>query len=480
MASEASQSLQMVSLQVQVVVEKKPTVGLPKPLLETVTLQALRPFPWLQAECSAPCLLPLDVADDNSVKAEAGQVLGFLVGPQGEYVQVEVANGSAKGDNDQPVGLDLAFKGLDGAGAYTGKLDLTKAADKSGVVTVTVKVKDAAGFPLFVLMMGIMVAWWAQRYIAVGRKVEDLRKRKADLEKGKLRNGITIDLVKLKGDIFPYEIDGAQMATRFKKLEEQFRALKKIPASSLEDSNNDYKAAIAELDAIESQIELWQSFGGKYGKLKKAFNEFTKENLTSKPNWPVLQQPAFYADAVILVEGFPSKLADVVTVAARVDKAAELLNNWDEMSKAIADYRTRVQELLAFSNTWQEAYRLDLYSADRILCQAWGDLWLAKDADDLVARSASADIQHAEALLLGLHDAHLVPTSSGVKAAAEEGSDDGGAPESAVEAKDDSGNDGRSDENNGKIEGDKRIFRPMPSLADLFSIFGSRAEPPAD
>ncbi|MBI5294314.1 MAG: hypothetical protein HY869_02480 [Chloroflexi bacterium] len=467
MAGESGQSSQVAHLEVQVVVEKKPAAGLPKPLLEAVTLQALRPLPWHPAVCPAPCLLPLDAADADSAQAAVGQALGFLVGPNGEYVQVKAAQVSV--DTHQPIGLSLDFQNLGGAGAYTGKLDLTKAADKSGVVAVTVNVKDAIWAPLLVLVIGIVVAWWAQRYITVGRKVADLRKRKTDLEKGKLRNEITIDLKKLKADIEPYKIDDAQMTARFQKLEEQFRALEKIAAPRLEDSNEDYKAAIAELDVIESQIKLWQSFSGKYEKLKTAFDTFPKENPGPKPGWPAFQQPAFYADAEDLIKGRQVELAEAATVGDRLDKAALLLASWQKMSGTISAYRMRVQDLLAVSSAWQEAYRLDLYNADRILCQAWGDLWLAKDADDLITRSASADIQHAEALLLGLHDVHQASVSSGVK-----------GWEEVVPYGISRDTDTKEWDSTKEEKRETEPAAPIPLLAGLFSIFGPRVERPAD
>lgn len=256
MAGESGQSSQVVHLEIQVVVVEKPAPGLPKPLLEAVTLQALRPLPWHPAVCPAPCLLPLDGADTDSAEAAVGQTLGFLVGPNGEYVQVKAAQVSA---DHQPIGLRLDLQGLDGAGAYTGKLDLTKAADKSGVVTVTVKVKDAIWFPLIVLLAGLVAAALAQRYIGVGRKVDELWTRA-----GKL-------LAEAKSlCINPYKIDEKQLEERSTALAQQLSELRKISASSLADSNEDYKAAIAELDAIESQIKLWQSFSGKCTNLKAA------------------------------------------------------------------------------------------------------------------------------------------------------------------------------------------------------------------
>lgn len=453
MAGEAGQSSQVAHLEIRVAVEKKPAAGLPKPLSEAVTLQALRPFPFFPAKCAAPCLLPLDVADAKSVEVKAGQSLGFLVGPHGEYVQVR-ANQVLAGDN-QPVGLGLDLQGLGGAGAYTAKLDLTKAEDKSGVVTVTVNVKDAVWFPLIVLLAGLGAAFLAQRYIAVGRKVKELSTRAGALfEKAE------------KLCIQPFKIDEKQWEGRRTALVLQLKELQKIAAPSLEDSNADYKAAIAELDAIESQIELWQSFGEKYKELKDAFGNFKETDPGDKPDWPILKDeteaaqpgvvkvykfPLFRLDAESLVAGRTVQLAEAATVTDKVEKATLLLQNWKTMNDTVRDYRARIQALMDISQRWPEPYRLDLYSADRTLCQAWGDLWLAKDADDLTARSASADIQHAEALLLGLHDAHLVPTSSGVK--------DGG------------------------YSNPTPLISPavsVLSLASFFSIFGLRVVRPAD
>jgi len=70
--------------------------------------------------------------------------------------------------------------GIDGPGEYTGTVDLLPAAD-GGDVEVTATVRDAAGWPLVVLVLGLVAVQGLERYQKRSRPRRDLARRLAHL-----------------------------------------------------------------------------------------------------------------------------------------------------------------------------------------------------------------------------------------------------------------------------------------------------------
>ncbi|PWB73185.1 MAG: hypothetical protein C3F07_10040 [Anaerolineales bacterium] len=397
--SEPLQSQTAIQRAVQLVVkDETPVTGLSfEPLYETWTLKAVRNELGEAPLCQPPCYLPLkvDAVEDIKIDAEeeTPKPLGYLVGPDGRLVEVLPVT-SLKPENSSP-GVELQFNGLSDPGVYTAKLDLLPNDKDRGAVTLTVNVTDHWILPVFVLIVGILIAMGIQRYVGVGKKIEALLERKRNLE----------NHPKKSVNFMGYSLNLEDFGKRISKLNEQLEQLDNISAPVIEDSNKDYQAAQAELDALEKQIQVWEGFEGKLLELEKAIAKFGSTPTANKPAWPrnIGEWPASYLDAKKKMAGEPIELEKIVVLDDKVQKATKLLGGWGDLNAEIQLYRARIVALEGIAGSWPEKYKEDLYAADRLINQAWGELWLAADADDLKIRCTAEDIDQVEALLLGLN-----------------------------------------------------------------------------
>ncbi len=390
----------------------------PAPLVEKWTLRAVRNNLFSDAlVCSPACYLPLAVPESGIV-ATAGldTQLGVLVA-EGEE-PVIVRGSTLTEEKDGITRLPLVLKNLKKPGAYSGTLDLLPNDEKAGTIEVTLNATDAWWWPLLALLVGVLLAFLAQLFEAIGRKIWILKYRRENISPGKT-DGKKYDEAK---KVFCANIDQmntvpetkdkfkgysdclrADLDLRAKKLVKPINALWFTPTPTLDEQNKEYKAVLDELDFIESQLEVWQEFGVRWVQAYDTIAIFKDEFKADKPQWPWIEGkfPNFTKTAESYWNGNQIQLGRLAILDDQVQKVKILAEEWPKLHKEVDTYRKYIQ--LLYSVEMPKEYQEDLYTADRLISQAWAELWLARDADDLKEKTTRADIDRAEALILGLY-----------------------------------------------------------------------------
>jgi len=195
---------------------------------------------------------------------------------------------------------------------------------------------------------------------------------------------------------------------RSQNLIEPIKALRYTATPELDEQNKDYKAVLDELDFLESQLEFWKEFGARWAETYDVICGLQPKK-EDKPLWPSILDdvPNFITTAKEYWNEKQIKLNYLAALDDQVKKAGLLAQEWPALLDRVKEDQKYIQYF--FTKEIPQEYKEEIYAADRLLNQAWAELWLAKDADDLKERTTKADLDRVEALILGLYRYYITP-----------------------------------------------------------------------
>lgn len=130
-------------------------------LLEMITLVGVNWFPSPLAHFDISSVTPMTVPL-NTAPSKA-KVVGYVSGDNGIWGTV-IQDGEI-----------LHIEGIDRAGEYAGKVDLRAYDDQDAEIALQVQIRDAILWPLLVLVIGLLISTFLDRYTKVGRPGKQLQ-----------------------------------------------------------------------------------------------------------------------------------------------------------------------------------------------------------------------------------------------------------------------------------------------------------------
>lgn len=338
-----------------------------------------RPWPWGDYTTVGE-----DVPLEGKAEAATDVIEMYLTGPGPSTL---FATGDIVVKNDVQV-LSLSFdEGSDGSptGDYEGTFDLQPEVEDEGDVEVTLKRRDRVLAPTLLLVLGLFIAWWGQRWLSPsGRTLSHLHTKSREAA-DKLRQNSKIRELRLEGlDAFLDKIGSAR------------KRLWRRPAPVAAD-NAEIRTEISNVDLLTQASEVWSDsqIGASIDSLKSSLDGLQVP--TTLPG-ALVDAPAFIAEARDLLSG-EVPVEEVVERKAKMDAAAEAATVWPELFDLIGRYSERLAELDLQRERMPTADKRLLERGHRLASGIRWDLWHAKDGTDLKARTASEELLEAEEIV---------------------------------------------------------------------------------
>ncbi|HEV2813017.1 MAG TPA: hypothetical protein VGW10_07190, partial [Solirubrobacteraceae bacterium] len=236
------------------------------------------------------------------------------------------------------VGIGLKLSGLDAIGAYTGTVNLPPSAAGTPVA-LKVRRTDGVVLPAVALIIGILLALWAQRFLGLRRTVYLLQEAEAQLAQEFAETGAPY-----RGYDIREDVEARLAATR--------ATIDRLGGSGFATASAEVrKAAGDELTSLRTALVAWNSLPQLLAALDGALE--TLDALAAKPPAPLpptpagALPPAFAAGARELREGGPLTLAALVAVVAELRAtvaAAAAFPAFAERTSAIWSLADRLTE----------------------------------------------------------------------------------------------------------------------------------------
>lgn len=325
-----------------------------------------------------------DVPLEGETEAATDVVEMYLSGPGPSTLH---ATGDVVVKNDVPV-LSLSFEeGLEGSptGDYEGTFDLQPDVEDAGDVKVTLERRDQVLVPTLVLVLGLLIAWWGQRWISPsGRTLSHLHTKSREAA-DKLRQNAEIRELHLSGlDAFLDKIGGAR------------KRLWRRPAPVGAD-NVELQAEISNVDLLTDAAEVWSDsrIGASINSLEASLEGV---EVPPTPTGALVEEPAFMAEARDLLSG-AVPVEEIMERKTKIDAAAEAATVWPELFNLVGRYSDRLAELDLQRERMPSADMRLLERGHRLVSGIRWDLWHAKDGTDLKARTASEELVETEEIV---------------------------------------------------------------------------------
>ncbi|BCB90364.1 hypothetical protein Psuf_076770 [Phytohabitans suffuscus] len=224
--------------------------------------------------------------------------------------------------------VELSFAGLDGAGDYTGTVDLSPSAGGGGEVALTVRRTDDVLFPALLLLAGIalavLAAWQSGRLSALSQAEEEawLLQAEAAAAHQRFRAGA-------EGTPWQAYSFLAALTTRLDTVRSRLRALR-WRLSEVDADKGPYKEHLDALTGLRALVEAWEPFGVRLAALAAARATAAAE--------PAAAPPAIAAHADQLLRGRDiGDTGEVPPLLADVDATASALRAWPDDERAARD-----------------------------------------------------------------------------------------------------------------------------------------------
>jgi len=307
------------------------------------------------------------------------EVIGYLQGSLGNVAEVR-STGKRSSLTDKADELELSFKGVDGPGIFTGKVDpLGTGSDDKDDVEMTVTVAHYFIFPVLFLVAGLFISlWFQQRYIGVLRPVWELGQKEAHL--GTLFDNAQAKFSRESKDesYHDYTIEDDVRRKR-EELRGQLDALSQTTSGRLDESNPAYKKIADELNRLAAVFVEWGSFAAKLLALKGAESGARAALVTaSQPGFlPSRISPRILTHAHSLLQGVPLTISGFETRVAAVVAARSAAEAWQTLNDGVIVLR----DMLGTINfaTLDEATKDEFPLVKKEVDSVWYDLWQVED-----------------------------------------------------------------------------------------------------
>ena len=259
--------------------------------------------------------------------------------------------GSISGDNGvlgrvMRDGTTLRVEDVDRAGEYTGKIDLRPDDKEGGKVTLKVQIRDAVGWPLLVLVAGLLISTGLDRYVNVGRLHKRLQvglaklKERADYLQEEAKKALPDDWP-FEGDVYRIYNADAQKGLLAQVAEEMLQTFRSLHSDEERKKwgpdGQEFKRLQGYVDALPGLYSLSRAVAAHYVTLKR-------QVLHSYPNIDPQKVP-------ILEQVEAALRPRLITEASKLESAQEKLK---AVSTFVADFLNLYQRITSLSQLAKE------------------------------------------------------------------------------------------------------------------------------
>lgn len=326
----------VIRLRVNVVVlpERSRIAATPEVRRMTITVQRVLPLiNWFKGARPALALDQkiLPHTDWRRLAIAPDAFLGTLSDDSGRTVSVRFDNGIRKLDNGL-AGLVVRLDGLREPGIYEGSVNLLGPGAEAGVVHVRLRQTDYFLGPTFALILGIIAALWATRFIGLLRGTYALREKEA-------QTANQFDAVKR---VHGTSVGGWSITDGFEALGADVRGLIDSLETARFASVDDQKHQEIEekLRRLRDAVEAWRNLPAELAALRAHLEKIETAKLpTTLPPLPsnVSPTPAFLSDAVRLLQGRETSVEEFLTTEASIRTAIRVAESWSARVERISE-----------------------------------------------------------------------------------------------------------------------------------------------
>jgi hypothetical protein len=359
------------------------TVPGPEPLLNKHTVTVWRMFPWPDSPVwRSDFDLPL--RDNEALRGLGGREVGAVRRDAGGWTRVKW---KPKDEKAEKLESRLLLDTPPFAGTYANDLNLTGDDPSKTQLNLTVIVKDFVLWPILLIVVATLLAYWVKRYVGVIRVTLPLRIREANLGKA-FEIAQHKFLASTKGTpSADYSITG-EFSTLRTQIRNSLSVAEKTFSSTLDQKDTNFQQALTTLQQLEDVIRQWPTFGDSLAQLRQAVAE-VRQSLNGQdiePPAPKPADPAFVASAGELLHGAAIPIPQVGTTNDTAVKSRTLSLQWMKARQATAELTAGFRDLPEDVRTGDQGTALR-----HQLVTLWGQLGDVNDATGLTAVVAQID-----------------------------------------------------------------------------------------
>lgn len=355
-----------------------PTDAALKPLVDNLTMTVHR-WPFTTSDRCSDCRLPVAAG----ASGDAGKDKPFVAGlsdDKGGTVRVHASGVTS----DPAPSLDLKADPAPHPGTYKGKIDVDPGNASAGSVSLILIVKHEWPAPVLVLALSVYGALRIKRYLTVWRGIWTLREREAALGAlfktsqaafDQAARGRTYASMSLHDDV---SVRRQALVKRLDDLEKSGDAVTAETAG--------YKAAVAELETIESTLRLWASFANRLEALDDAV---VAARRTADLVPPELRGHTTHGLTPRVIVGAAATLAPQALECAelgafgdRVDKARAFVTAWTRQASSVGGLHEIWKELAKSKHKMSPENQVKLDAGIESLASVVSGLWFVELHDD--------------------------------------------------------------------------------------------------
>ncbi len=230
------------------------------------------------------------------------------------------------------------------SGTYHGDLAFGAGAEKS-TVSLTLLTRDFIAWPVFVIAIGTWFAYRVKRFLGLRRITLDLREQEANMGDGFRRAQAKFTALTASRAYGAYDI-AQDIDEKRRDVLSNLDKLDRSRVSVLDTNSQDYKDAVAGLQALTSAISAWNAFGGEVDMLARNLDVVASsvDGAAMEPPRIAPPPPDFYQAARALLDGKPIAIAELTDLRTQLADANSLTRMWPGAYKQAAalteDYRS--------------------------------------------------------------------------------------------------------------------------------------------
>lgn len=370
---------------------------------DKVYLVSKRSAPW-SAPWTRSLTIPLSIpAPLDLVSKDNPRRIGFLHRDPRELATVDWI--STQADASGPT-VTILINGLSRAGKYEGDISLQGVEEKGALTSIVVMTKDKVGWPILVIVLGIVLTWVAKWYLGMLRVILTLEKQSRELPK----------LLEVNGQPPPsaggYSVQ-KDLAKRQSEINSKIAGIFSFWTTSLT-GNPDYKDVVDQLSTMKSQLVQFSDLAAAQAALKMDLADAEKLQM---PEAMILDETRDKRSALCvlsdaLLQGREICVDQIVGTTNRMIAASNALHVW---TATLTELQTTSTQFLAATDRNDPQDQGDLKEAASHLILAWLRLWRATAAEDVAAISASgSDLESADIVMATITARHRGPMISGI------------------------------------------------------------------
>jgi hypothetical protein len=343
------------------------------PGISKATFFAKRDYPF-RPFISAEGRVPLS---GNTELGDHPRVIGYVQGLAGSSAVRWTRNEVPQGHPEETNAV-LEFMDLPGAGSYDGQINFSHRDAKESEMSITIVARDAWGWPVLMIAIGIGSAYLAKRYLGVLRPTWTLRAQEAALGPAFVSSQAAFARAASGTSVAGFSIEADLESSRI-DIRAVLSELEALPATSIME-NPMYTSTGARLKQLSDTVGKWPRMAIAAVALQQASIEAYKtidRDATIPRGEYKDSDPELFVTLSNTLSGRPISCADVANRLQEFQASLSLVDQWKQANLKIIDLSRVLQTLRSSSDSDDvKQIKVDLSSI-------WIDLWRADREEDL-------------------------------------------------------------------------------------------------